>query len=57
MGYWVKSYPSTALIFTLDQSTRGKVGEVFKQASLVGLTVYRTSEFNGCPSEIPLSLR
>ncbi|KAG9443266.1 hypothetical protein H6P81_014606 [Aristolochia fimbriata] len=37
--YWL-------MIFAVDQSTRGKVSEVFKQASSVGLTVCRTWAFN-----------
>lgn len=32
--------------FAVDQSTRGKVNEVFQQASSVGLTVCRTWAFN-----------
>lgn len=37
--YWL-------MVFAADQSTRGKVTEVFKQASSVGLTVCRTWAFN-----------
>ena len=37
--YWL-------MIFAADQSTRGKVTEVFKQAASVGLTVCRTWAFN-----------
>ncbi|KAL5711500.1 mannan endo-1,4-beta-mannosidase [Ranunculus cassubicifolius] len=37
--YWL-------MIFSVDQSTRSKVTEVFKQASAVGLTVCRTWAFN-----------
>ncbi|KAK3015791.1 hypothetical protein RJ639_007216 [Escallonia herrerae] len=34
------------MVFAADQSTRGKVSEVFRQASSVGLTVCRTWAFN-----------
>ncbi|XP_059462807.1 mannan endo-1,4-beta-mannosidase 6 [Corylus avellana] len=37
--YWL-------MVFAADESTRGKVTDVFKQASLVGLTVCRTWAFN-----------
>ncbi|CAN6575958.1 unnamed protein product [Malus baccata var. baccata] len=37
--YWL-------MVFAADQSTRGKVTDVFKQASSVGLTVCRTWAFN-----------
>ncbi|KAF5197253.1 Mannan endo-1,4-beta-mannosidase [Thalictrum thalictroides] len=37
--YWL-------MVFAVDQSTRGKVTEVFKQAATVGLTVCRTWAFN-----------
>ncbi|CAL5389009.1 unnamed protein product [Camellia sinensis] len=37
--YWL-------MVFGADQSTRGKVSEVFQQASSVGLTVCRTWAFN-----------
>ncbi|XP_068668212.1 mannan endo-1,4-beta-mannosidase 6 isoform X2 [Aristolochia californica] len=37
--YWL-------MIFAVDLSTRGKVSDVFKQASSVGLTVCRTWAFN-----------
>lgn len=37
--YWL-------MVFAADDSTRGKVTEVFKQASSVGLTVCRTWAFN-----------
>ena len=37
--YWL-------MVFAADQSTRGKVSELFKQASSVGLTVCRTWAFN-----------
>uniref|UniRef100_A0A803L3J4 mannan endo-1,4-beta-mannosidase n=1 Tax=Chenopodium quinoa TaxID=63459 RepID=A0A803L3J4_CHEQI len=37
--YWL-------MVFASDQSTRGKVTEVFKQASSVGLSVCRTWAFN-----------
>lgn len=37
--YWL-------MVFAADQSTRGKVSDLFKQASLVGLTVCRTWAFN-----------
>uniref|UniRef100_A0A1D1XEY2 mannan endo-1,4-beta-mannosidase n=1 Tax=Anthurium amnicola TaxID=1678845 RepID=A0A1D1XEY2_9ARAE len=37
--YWL-------MILAVDQSTRGKVSEVFQQASSVGLTVCRTWAFN-----------
>ncbi|XP_057513418.1 mannan endo-1,4-beta-mannosidase 6-like isoform X1 [Actinidia eriantha] len=37
--YWL-------MMFAVDQSTRGKVGEAFRQASSVGLTVCRTWAFN-----------
>nr|XP_034913558.1 mannan endo-1,4-beta-mannosidase 6-like isoform X1 [Populus alba] len=37
--YWL-------MVFAADQSTRGKVTEVFQQASSVGLTVCRTWAFN-----------
>ncbi|XP_031265594.1 mannan endo-1,4-beta-mannosidase 6-like isoform X2 [Pistacia vera] len=37
--YWL-------MVFAADQSTRGKVSEVFQQASSVGLTVCRTWAFN-----------
>ncbi|OVA17311.1 Glycoside hydrolase [Macleaya cordata] len=37
--YWL-------MLFAVDQSTRGKVTEVFQQASSVGLTVCRTWAFN-----------
>uniref|UniRef100_A0A5B7A9E2 mannan endo-1,4-beta-mannosidase n=2 Tax=Davidia involucrata TaxID=16924 RepID=A0A5B7A9E2_DAVIN len=37
--YWL-------MVFAVDQSTRGKVSEVFQQASSVGLTVCRTWAFN-----------
>ncbi|XP_058214781.1 mannan endo-1,4-beta-mannosidase 6 isoform X1 [Rhododendron vialii] len=37
--YWL-------MVFAVDQSTRGKVTEVFQQASSVGLTVGRTWAFN-----------
>ncbi|KAG9144259.1 hypothetical protein Leryth_023515 [Lithospermum erythrorhizon] len=37
--YWL-------MVFAVDQSTRGKVTEVFQQASAVGLTVCRTWAFN-----------
>lgn len=37
--YWL-------MVFAADQSTRGKISEVFQQASSVGLTVCRTWAFN-----------
>ncbi|XP_059668151.1 mannan endo-1,4-beta-mannosidase 6 isoform X2 [Cornus florida] len=37
--YWL-------MVFAADQSTRGKVSEVFQEASAVGLTVCRTWAFN-----------
>lgn len=37
--YWL-------MVFAADQSTRGKVTDVFKQAASVGLTVCRTWAFN-----------
>ena len=37
--YWL-------MVFAVDQSTRGKVSEVFQQAASVGLTVCRTWAFN-----------
>ncbi|XP_034692833.1 mannan endo-1,4-beta-mannosidase 6-like [Vitis riparia] len=37
--YWL-------MVFAVDQSTRGKVSEVFQQAASVGLTVCRTLAFN-----------
>uniref|UniRef100_A0A803NS72 mannan endo-1,4-beta-mannosidase n=1 Tax=Cannabis sativa TaxID=3483 RepID=A0A803NS72_CANSA len=37
--YWL-------MVFAADQSTRGKVSEVFKEASSAGLTVCRTWAFN-----------
>ncbi|KAF9595864.1 hypothetical protein IFM89_005350 [Coptis chinensis] len=37
--YWL-------MVFAVDQSTRDKVSQVFKQASIVGLTVCRTWAFN-----------
>ncbi|KAK6943351.1 Glycoside hydrolase, family 5 [Dillenia turbinata] len=37
--YWL-------MVFAVDQSTRGKVTEVFQQANSVGLTVCRTWAFN-----------
>lgn len=37
--YWL-------MVFAADESTRGKVSEVFQQASAVGLTVCRTWAFN-----------
>lgn len=37
--YWL-------MVFAADQSTRGKVTDLFKQASSVGLTVCRTWAFN-----------
>ncbi|XP_022761384.1 mannan endo-1,4-beta-mannosidase 6-like isoform X2 [Durio zibethinus] len=37
--YWL-------MVFSADQSTRGKVSELFQQASSVGLTVCRTWAFN-----------
>ena len=37
--YWL-------MVFAADQSTRVKVSDLFKQASLVGLTVCRTWAFN-----------
>lgn len=37
--YWL-------MVFAVDPSTRGKVTEVFQQASSVGLTVCRTWAFN-----------
>jgi len=37
--YWL-------MILAVDQSTRGKVTEVFQQASTVGLSVCRTWAFN-----------
>lgn len=37
--YWL-------MILAVDQSTRGKVTDVFQQASSVGLTVGRTWAFN-----------
>lgn len=37
--YWL-------MVFAADQSTRGKVTEVFQQASSAGLTVCRTWAFN-----------
>ncbi|KAK4253412.1 hypothetical protein QN277_010725 [Acacia crassicarpa] len=37
--YWL-------MVFAADESTRGKVSEVFKQAASVGLTVCRTWAFN-----------
>jgi mannan endo-1,4-beta-mannosidase len=37
--YWL-------MVFAADESTRGKVTDVFKQASSVGLTVCRTWAFN-----------
>ncbi|XWS35429.1 hypothetical protein CRYUN_Cryun21dG0125300 [Craigia yunnanensis] len=37
--YWL-------MVFAADQSTRGKVSELFQQSSLVGLTVCRTWAFN-----------
>lgn len=37
--YWL-------MVFAADQSTRGKVTELFQQASAVGLTVCRTWAFN-----------
>lgn len=37
--YWL-------MVFAADESTRGKVSEVFKQASSVGMTVCRTWAFN-----------
>ncbi|XP_011095154.1 mannan endo-1,4-beta-mannosidase 6 isoform X1 [Sesamum indicum] len=37
--YWL-------MVFAVDQSTRGKVSEVFQQASAVGLSVCRTWAFN-----------
>ncbi|MBA0628468.1 hypothetical protein Godav_023191 [Gossypium davidsonii] len=37
--YWL-------MVFAADQSTRGKVSELFQQASSVGLTVCRTWAFN-----------
>lgn len=37
--YWL-------MVFAADQSTRGKVTELFQQASSVGLTVCRTWAFN-----------
>ncbi|XWS09521.1 hypothetical protein CRYUN_Cryun40dG0091800 [Craigia yunnanensis] len=37
--YWL-------MVFAADQSTRGKVSELFRQASSVGLTVCRTWAFN-----------
>lgn len=37
--YWL-------MVFAVDESTRGKVSEVFQQASAVGLTVCRTWAFN-----------
>ena len=37
--YWL-------MVFAADESTRGKVTEVFKQASSVGMTVCRTWAFN-----------
>uniref|UniRef100_A0A7N0U3B5 mannan endo-1,4-beta-mannosidase n=1 Tax=Kalanchoe fedtschenkoi TaxID=63787 RepID=A0A7N0U3B5_KALFE len=37
--YWL-------MVFAADQSTRGKVTDVFKQASTIGLTVCRTWAFN-----------
>lgn len=37
--YWL-------MVFAVDQSTRGKVTEVFQQASSVGLSVCRTWAFN-----------
>ncbi|CAK9144445.1 unnamed protein product [Ilex paraguariensis] len=37
--YWL-------MVFSVDQSTRGKVSEVFQQASSVGLTLCRTWAFN-----------
>lgn len=41
--YWL-------MVFAVDQSTRGKVTEVFQQASAVGLTVCRTWAFNDGPA-------
>lgn len=37
--YWL-------MVFAADQSTRGKVSELFQQASTAGLTVCRTWAFN-----------
>ncbi|XP_043718241.1 mannan endo-1,4-beta-mannosidase 6 [Telopea speciosissima] len=37
--YWL-------MVFAVDQSTRGKVSEIFREASSVGLTVCRTWAFN-----------
>lgn len=37
--YWL-------MVFAADQSTRGKITELFQQASAVGLTVCRTWAFN-----------
>lgn len=37
--YWL-------MVFSVDESTRGKVSEVFQQASAVGLSVCRTWAFN-----------
>ena len=37
--YWL-------MVFAADQSTRGKVSELFKEASSAGLTVCRTWAFN-----------
>lgn len=37
--YWL-------MVFAADNSTRGKVTDVFKQASTIGLTVCRTWAFN-----------
>lgn len=37
--YWL-------MVFAADESTRGKVSELFQQASAVGLTVCRTWAFN-----------
>ena len=37
--YWL-------MVFAVDESTRGKVTEVFQQASSVGMTVCRTWAFN-----------
>lgn len=37
--YWL-------MVFAADQSTRGKVSDVFQQASAVGLSVCRTWAFN-----------
>lgn len=38
-AYWL-------MLLAADQSTRGKVSDVFRQASSVGLTVCRTWAFN-----------